>query len=128
MEKNTINLLQEVDFFDMERFWHLVWAILTSCKFSLFLFLKHQKQEPRVSNIILTIGIILGSRYWHNCGRIHQPICVDNGLSAMLTILTNLGVRIGLLICRTIDTCGVLFLFFICLRSYLHHLMSFSSL
>jgi hypothetical protein len=49
----TANLLQVVGFlhgeiwptyykrsiFDMERFWHLVWANLTSCKFSLFLFL-----------------------------------------------------------------------------------------
>jgi hypothetical protein len=58
--RNIINLGR---FFDMERFWHLVWANLSSCKFSLFLFLRHQKQEPRVSNIILTIGIILGSRY-----------------------------------------------------------------
>jgi hypothetical protein len=50
---STTNLLQVTDFwyetnmtellqasiFDMDRFWHLVWANLTSCKFSLFFFL-----------------------------------------------------------------------------------------
>ncbi len=53
--KNTTESLQVVGFwygkirltyykqstFDMDRFWHLVWAKLTSCKFSLFFFLIH---------------------------------------------------------------------------------------
>jgi hypothetical protein len=36
--RNMAEILRTI-IFDMERFWHLVWANLTSCKFSLFLFL-----------------------------------------------------------------------------------------
>ncbi len=36
--RNMADLLQW-SIFDMETFWHLVWSKLTSCKFSLFLFI-----------------------------------------------------------------------------------------
>ncbi len=36
--RNMAKILQMI-IFDMEKFWHLIWANSTSCKFSLFLFL-----------------------------------------------------------------------------------------